>query len=89
MGGRIWIESQEGQGATFHYTIELGVAPEQPSTNLQQLDALAELPTLIVDDNATNRRILLEILKSWKFSPRTVDGGVAALSELQRAANAR
>ncbi len=89
MGGHMWIESEAGQGATFHFTAELGVASEQPAVNRFQLDSLAELPTLVVDDNATNRRIFDEMLKSWKFSPCSVDSAAAALRELQRAANER
>lgn len=42
---------------------------------------------LVVDDNETNRRILMEMLKSWSLMPRATASGVEALTELQRAAN--
>jgi CheY-like chemotaxis protein len=47
---------------------------------------LWNLPALIVDDNATNRRVLYEMLRHWQMHPTAADGGLDALSELQRAA---
>src|SRR5262249_29950250 len=41
------------------------------------------LPVLIVDDNATNRRILHEVLTSWRMRPVTVESGTAALAKLE------
>jgi two-component system, sensor histidine kinase and response regulator len=87
MGGSIWVESEPGHGATFHFTADFGISEEQPVSKHFERSALSGLPVLVVDDNATNRRILEEMLKSWHLSPAVTDGGVAALSELQRAAN--
>ena len=45
------------------------------------------MPVLVVDDNGTNRRILVEMLSTWGMKPESVDGGSAALAALQRASD--
>ncbi len=89
MGGRIWVDSEAGQGSTFHVTARFGLcgngaAPPPPA----QPAHLHGLAVLIVDDNATNRRILHEVLTNWRMRPRAVDGGAAALTVLSEAAAA-
>jgi PAS domain S-box-containing protein len=89
MGGRIWIESAVGRGSRFNFIAHLGVLGAA-ATSPALLDAadLDGLPVLIVDDNATNRRILEEMLMSWRMRPASVDGAQAALVALRAAEEA-
>ncbi len=49
---------------------------------------LPGIPLLIIDDNATNRRILFELARQWKMEPQVCDSGESGLAELSRAAYA-
>jgi PAS domain S-box-containing protein len=89
MGGTIELESQVGLGSTFHFTLSFGrahgpVARPVPAEPAQVHD----LPVLVVDDNATNRLILQEMLTKWGMRPTVVEGGREALAALEEAREA-
>jgi two-component system sensor histidine kinase/response regulator len=81
MGGRIWVESKVGGGSNFHFTVRFPVLAGSP-VPASNPDRLKDLRVLVVDDNATNRRILEETLRRWGLMPICVDGGAGALAAL-------
>ena len=84
MGGRLRVDSQLDAGSTFRFEVRLGVTGPSPPT--PSLEALQQLRTLIVDDNAANRRILAGQVAPWGLRAGTASDGTTALTELRRAA---
>ncbi len=85
MGGRIWLNSESGWGSTFHFTARFGLSSAAETRSVLGFESLHNLHVLVVDDNATNRRILQEMLTNWRMKPTVVDGGPSALAALEQA----
>jgi signal transduction histidine kinase/ligand-binding sensor domain-containing protein/DNA-binding response OmpR family regulator len=89
MNGRLWLESEVGRGSVFHFTARFGVPAEaSEATPPGHPVDLRGLEALIVDDNATNRLILEQMLTSWRMRPRVASGAVDALRQLREASEA-
>ncbi len=85
MQGRMWVESEVGNGSRFQFDVRLRVAGSQAPMRPADLTGLQGLPVLIVDDNATNRRILQEVVRSWRMEPIVAESGQEGLEALRSA----
>jgi CheY-like chemotaxis protein/HPt (histidine-containing phosphotransfer) domain-containing protein len=89
MGGRIWIESEVGRGSRFHFAACFTLPPgSSDSPRAAGSLSLEGLRVLVVDDNATNRRILEEMLRDWRMDPAIAEAAAPALALLQSAGDA-
>jgi signal transduction histidine kinase/DNA-binding response OmpR family regulator len=85
MGGRLWVESLHNRGTTFHFTLRLGLQATASRPESMSREKMRDLRAMVVDDNATNRRILAEQLGALGLRVTAVEGAQAALTELWRA----
>ncbi|HEY4260113.1 MAG TPA: response regulator [Schlesneria sp.] len=86
MDGNIWVESEVGKGSNFHFTARFGAASEDVLPNVAEIypPLLRGLRVLVVDDNATSRRILSEMLTNWGMQPIAVPTVSEGIAELER-----
>ncbi|MBU6410358.1 MAG: response regulator, partial [Verrucomicrobia bacterium] len=84
MGGEMGAESVPGQGSTFHFTANvLAGRIAQPPPHTRRRDRVVDLRILIVDDNATMRRVLSEQSQQWGMVPVAVENPRQALEQLR------
>ncbi len=86
MDGEIGVDSTEGVGSVFWFTLRLNKARQVPA-----LPSTVDLPShraLVVDDNATNRSLLDDLLTRWRVDHALADGAEACLARMRRAADA-
>lgn len=81
MGGQISLESTPGTGSVFSFTLEFATTADRPAAIPV---SVAGLTMLVVDDNATNRRILQQMLSSWKINVLLAESGSEALRLLRQ-----
>src|SRR5215813_1012253 len=88
MGGTMWVESKVKQGSKFHFTVVLELKKSESESVPKQSQDFIDLPILVVDDNASNRRILKEILTNWHMKPTLASSGTEALRALETGSSA-
>jgi PAS domain S-box-containing protein len=84
MGGRMWLDSEPGVGSTFHFLAAFGVVADVPHAATDFYPG--QMPALVVDDNAVNRRVLGEHLARLGMKPTQAESGSEALRMMDAAA---
>ncbi|MCL4205134.1 MAG: response regulator [Pirellulaceae bacterium] len=85
MGGRLWVESEVDRGSHFRFTARFGLARDDKQLPSSPSARISGTRVLVVDDNATNRQILSEMLRNWGIRVTVAEDARQALVALQTA----
>jgi CheY-like chemotaxis protein len=86
MGGLIGVDSVPGKGSTFWFTANFDKQPLATAECVSQIESLNNIRALIIDDNATNRKILSHQFTSWGMLHHEAESGPQALKVMKAAA---